>query len=1117
MSTRPHSSRASRLLLVALSASLVWPAHAAPLVFSQLPPASATPPAPNVIVTLDDSGSMEARNDAFNGSARWFRGCAANLGDYRDPSTKFVAGREYPVPLGPTGTPIVTMPAAPNTYNDGYAINPPAISLPTCENNNYNALSAAHKPAYLRWYAFYSSRNKAMKAAVMQVFHSNSIPDGKVRLAWQVLTPDCPSSGGFSAASTCRNAMWPLSDSEGGRTHRTNFYNWVRNVDANGNGTPLRAAYERVGQYLMTTGVNSPWAHLPGTTQLPEVSCRRAYQLLFTDGGWNGGGPNNERDNVARTLPDGTSYTPRGPYAHNWAGTLADVAFHYWATDLQTGANFQNDISPLTRVAGVQRFVNTDVAPYWNPNNNPASWQHLVTFAIAFGGAASITNPQWEGSTTAGAHFAQLVAGTRSWPQVEEPDLWHAAVNSRGAMFLASDQAALDAAFKAVMNEIASQNVSSGGAASSYSVDGGGFRIVRAGYKSAPNLRGSLEGFGLTSGGLLATEPAWDANAQLASVAANSRVVLTATAPLAAGAAFRWNSLSTWQKGELNKSMAGANDGQGNFRVDYLRGDTSREPTPGPQNAAANLFRWRQGGLLGTIVNSEPKIVAAPRSGYTSADYVAFRSANLNRTPVAYVGANDGMLHGFRADTGAPLLSYVPRGVYPGLSAYTDPAHQHRMYVDGPLVTADWHDGSGWRTILVGALGAGGRGLFGLDITNPANFTEGNAASVVRFDYTAPPVAQTSTAFTSESGNSGLMAELASDLGHIATDPSRDAYLGRSLQVTRLRNGKWALITGNGVNSVNERAALYVIYLDGSGFRKLLPETTTGQGNGLSTPLPVDVNGDGLVDFVYGGDQLGRLWKFDLSNANDAQWKVVQVSGVNTPLINVGRPITTAPAVAEHPSGGLLVTFGTGRSMTEADRASTTTEYLYGVWDKPGGPFQVAADALVERTLSGTSATTTGSSIYARVIDTPSSAVDYSTKRGWRISLGVSKERVIFNPIVQGRIAYYSTYMPATASSCAIRDNGSLLTFDVINGGQPATPVVDINGDGLFSTADRITGKDVMGRSSGIGRLIGLLEAPAGSSAASGCAGDMIMGSTGMICAKKPPGPGRRAWRDMRP
>jgi hypothetical protein len=194
------AGRGSRLLIGSLCASLAWSGHAAPLPLSQVPIALATPPAPNVFVTLDDSGSMAI-------------------------GVPYVAGQEYPIPPGPTGNPIVAMPPAPQTYNNGYVNNPAPVNLPGAFLTQYNALPAAQRPAYLRWYAFYRDRTRAMKASVMNTFHSQKIPDGKMRLAWQGIWTSCAS--GFPTAG-CNNAMWPLSDSEGGRTHRTNFYNWVR-------------------------------------------------------------------------------------------------------------------------------------------------------------------------------------------------------------------------------------------------------------------------------------------------------------------------------------------------------------------------------------------------------------------------------------------------------------------------------------------------------------------------------------------------------------------------------------------------------------------------------------------------------------------------------------------------------------------------------------------------------------------------------------------------------------------------------------------------------------------------------------------------------------------------
>ncbi len=1132
------SARWHRGVAAAVAVALVQPAHAG-LSFSQIPPASVRPPAPNVIVTLDDSLSMGV-------------------------GVAFDSNQTYPVPRDHAGNwldPNLMDPAWTALYNetwmDGYKLgltndtqqadlwNGTINGTPSTSLNSYvaayKALPASQRPAYLRWFGFYRTRLLAMRASVMNTFNATSIPDGQIRLAWQGLIGSCrsgfgPSSGCSASGTSLDNGMWPLDNVTGGRNHRANFFKWVQGAPL-ALSTPTRSAYVQAGEYLRQTGKDSPWAHLPGTTQLPELACRRAYQVLFTDGEWTSGAAWDAYENVAASLysvnddnvntvlPDTTSYAQQPPYkgaATGGSGSLADLAFKYWATDLQTGQNFGNELRPLMPVPTSQTFGGVTVEPYWNPANNPATWQHMVTFAIGFGSAANIATPKWEGSTFAGSDFANIVAGTSDWPNIassagRRADLWHAAINSRGRMFAAADQQGLDQAFRSILGEIVSQNATAGGAASSYLVSGTQFRLVRAGYSSEPTLRGTLEGFGLDSAGALSNTPIWSAQEQVAKVLPANRVVLTAKTP-SSGEAFRWNKISDWQKSMLNQSAGGSADGAGSNRLDYLRGDSSNEATTANPSGA---FRDRKGALLGTIVNAEPKVVAAARSGYTFSGYPTFRTGTQTRTPVAYVGANDGMLHGFNTNDGTPVLSYVPRGVFPFLSTYSDKAHVHRMYVDGPLITADWLDGTTWRTLLVGALGAGGRGFFGLEVTNPQDFTEAKAATLVRFDYTAPPVGHPSlTAFKSESGSTGMMGEIDTDLGHITADPSRDAFLGRNLQVTRMRNGKWALLLGNGANSVNERAVLYIVYLDGSGFKRLITETATGTGNGLSTPLPVDLNNDGLVDFAYAGDLRGRMWKFDLSSSDDANWKVAQVDGVNTPLIDTGRPITSAPAVAVHPKGGLLVTFGSGRLLTDDDRSATTTEYLYGVQDKePADKVLQATDSsLVARTLAAETATIAGSNIAARVLSSTSAPVDYSTKRGWRIALGQSKERVVFNPIVQGRLVYYSTTVPTVATACTVQQGGgSLLTFDVIDGAQPANTVVDINGDGLFTSADKITDKDVMGRGAGVGRLIGLFEAPPGSGASTACSGDMIMGASGMICAKKPPGPGRRAWRDMRP
>jgi type IV pilus assembly protein PilY1 len=112
---------------------------------------------------------------------------------------------------------------------------------------------------------------------------------------------------------------------------------------------------------------------------------------------------------------------------------------------------------------------------------------------------------------------------------------------------------------------------------------------------------------------------------------------------------------------------------------------------------------------------------------------------------------------------------------------------------------------------------------------------------------------------------------------------------------------------------------------------------------------------------VYAGDNLGNLWKFDLTSANANDWKVA--FGDNKPLFttlgpvavggtrNQAQPITAPPIVRANdrfmtvgtgdsatttPVGGIMVAFGTGRNLTANDRRTDivqNVQTLYSVLD----------------------------------------------------------------------------------------------------------------------------------------------------------------------------------------
>ena len=88
------------------------------------------------------------------------------------------------------------------------------------------------------------------------------------------------------------------------------------------------------------------------------------------------------------------------------------------------------------------------------------------------------------------------------------------------------------------------------------------------------------------------------------------------------------------------------------------------------------------------------------------------------------------MMHAFSASTGSELFAYVPSTLYRNLGKLTSPTYTHNYYVDGNMTAIDSFYNNNWHTVLTATLAAGGQGVFALDITNPALFSESNASSL---------------------------------------------------------------------------------------------------------------------------------------------------------------------------------------------------------------------------------------------------------------------------------------------------------------------------------------------------------------------------------------------------
>ena len=588
----------------------------------------------------------------------------------------------------------------------------------------------------------------------------------------------------------------------------------------------------------------------------------------------------------------------------------------------------------------------------------------------------------------------------------------------------------------------------------------------------------------------------WDASCVLTGVAAGStcpatgggtmsaespasRTILTWNDKSDAGVPFELTDLSPHEKKVLSKSTD---------LIDYLRGDRSNEQT----SSGGGTYRIRT-SVLGDIVDSSPTWVGAPSAPYatdklTWADrlypgtppeasgesYASFQAQNATRTNMVYVGSNDGLLHGFRAgaydssgnwnasapNDGEELLAYMPQTVLDEINSsskplnFSSPNYGHAFYVDATPGSGDLYFAGSWHTWLIGGLGYGGKGLYALDVTDPASFSQANASSIVLGDWTPSTI--------SCENDSGC----GDDMGEIGGTPV----------IRRFHNGDWGAVFGNGLNSSNGRAGIYVMLVDSttgniSFYFLAVPQNSQTKNDGIEYATPADLDGDHIVDYVYAGDVDGNVWRFDLTSNDPNNWTVDQTPVFSTPN---QQPITTKVVVASIPSAlGLprvLVSFGTGQQMpftnTSAASYAQGQQSIYGIWDwnmaswNSKGSQQMASlstnqavtvsDLEQQTVLSSVSTPAGGVGSGYRIVSNNSicwrgdAACGSSGQMGWVLNLPSSGEQVVYNPTLQAGAFIVNTLIPPVGSptNCeTLSPTGWTMALSIATGGAFNAPI----------------------------------------------------------------------------
>lgn len=559
---------------------------------------------------------------------------------------------------------------------------------------------------------------------------------------------------------------------------------------------------------------------------------------------------------------------------------------------------------------------------------------------------------------------------------------------------------------------------------------------------------GALSSFALQSNGEFAPtgSETWNAHTLLTNTPHALRQVITNEG--ATGTPFRWTRL-TQDKQDI---LIGPNDAAyGEKALDFIRG----------RSDDVDEFRQRPSeSVLGPIVNSNPAVEGPPRGRYFGdafLGYADFINTWANRREVLWVGAGDGMLHAFDASAtnlgGTPILSYIPESVFARLPDWVSPiGDKVQSFVDGSPFIGDVMIGADWATYLFSSLGRGGRAIFALDVTSAGTVSTANGSSSV-----------SGGALNEDNAGNIFKWELTaaddSDLGFIVSEPTLNRATNQPGQIARMNNGRFAALFGNGVDSTDGNAALFIVYADAPGGAAIdtrrtkltvpVQNDTAGNPlpNGLSQPMWVDVNNDRIADFIYAGDLLGNLWRFDVRAADSGSWVV---SYVGQPLFQAvdasgnALPITGAPEFQFHPQGGIVVSVVTGLSLRSSDFPNTTrTNGIFGVWDNPG--FETltgsALTSALPRGLGDLQVRTlnnVGSDDRQRfIVGLP---VDWSTDKGWYVLFNVESEMGLNNLSFANRQLLTITVSPppartgAATDPCTFEPVARLLVIDPISG-----------------------------------------------------------------------------------
>ncbi len=592
--------------------------------------------------------------------------------------------------------------------------------------------------------------------------------------------------------------------------------------------------------------------------------------------------------------------------------------------------------------------------------------QNIYTYTIGF----TIVNPLLKDTAFNGNGLAGFQG---EWDNPQSP-------HYQRYFYTAKNYAELKEALSAAINEIINK-ISSGTAVAVQSTSTEGQRrLLRA--KFLPEeWRGYLEGFKLpyTPG----DRPLWEAGQELKDRSETDRYIFTAMddkegVPLEMMKRkllfIEANSgAEDADKIKLSDLLGAADDAEAKKIIRYIRGSSE------------DGYRDRKGWKLGDIAYSSPVI---------SGD-------------MAYVGANDGMLHAFDINTGEEKWAFIPNNLLGKLKDLTRMDYCHEYFVDLSPRVAEIFVGGVYKKVLVGGEREGGDTFFALDITDPS------AAGV-------QPMWEFSDQY----------------LGESWTIPSVERFWLAGAE-------RWLALVGSGWNNADSKA--YLLAIDVVTGEKLGKQRCIADApeNVLPSMRAIDSDYDGFTDKIYMGALTGPLYIVEVEKgaAADTSGKGWTDKHILTTQ-NIGgknQPISISTSLSlyrENNETNVMVYFGTGRYFDLADKDDMQLQSFYAVKDNA---VKVGIGGLADQT-------------------DPFTCESMQDRFGWYMDLVEGPgERVISSALIAGGYVFFTTFQPSD-DSCEAGGIARLYVVKYDNGCVPAESVIDINGDGVVDENDKVGG-----------------------------------------------------------